>query len=347
MAECRICKETEDASSPLIIPCHCRGSVAHAHATCLLQWVLVRHGAVVYTTAPPVRCEVCRTPLRFAFAQGSRWLDYWWRRPPATVQSVYTFGVCAHVGLALAALSCWINYGSLPTPIGVTLVTVLLGGLVAYRVEQRMVADYRTFVVVLFPHMFFCVFAMFLMLKAWFFYCAAHHSAFTEHASPGSTILTSSQTTLFAAHDASRLVPQLEYLHQFLQKYAMLPILGVTLALLGYWRIPVAVLLQTLFGLLDLIAAECRRDPLAILVLVAEVCLMFCATGLLLFTLFLNFVSPSALVGFYLVLAAMAGLLLPECLSKQHAFRVIVGVLPVLEEQRTATSPVTCDQREH
>ena len=54
---CRICHEPATPSSPLFIPCKCRGSIAFTHSHCLEEW---RHTSPAHW----VSCSVCRFPYR-------------------------------------------------------------------------------------------------------------------------------------------------------------------------------------------------------------------------------------------------------------------------------------------
>ncbi len=58
-AECRLCWCEATPSNRLVVPCLCRGSIAHAHTTCL-----AKHGAIM--------CGVCRTNFFMYRVTGGR-----------------------------------------------------------------------------------------------------------------------------------------------------------------------------------------------------------------------------------------------------------------------------------
>ena len=67
-ALCRICYGPADGSpgGQLVTPCHCGGTMAHIHGSCLAQWqAYSRH---------PLRCDVCRAPYQLPGAGRRRLL---------------------------------------------------------------------------------------------------------------------------------------------------------------------------------------------------------------------------------------------------------------------------------
>ena len=60
--ECRICLDEASAGNPLIVPCHCTGSIRFVHTLCLRKWIQKQYENNIRRA----ECELCKEPFVYS-----------------------------------------------------------------------------------------------------------------------------------------------------------------------------------------------------------------------------------------------------------------------------------------